>query len=619
MALPNNPTQLEVVKAIKDIENTTIIELKENGSTTAGTWLAKTDKITALQDGQLFLYKIAVAGASTTTLNITANGTALGAITIYRVGTTKLTTQYGVGQYLLLIYNTTNTCFRVVNDYDANSYAYVRQYQAGSNAAGSGTKYPVLTRYNLTNKNASYDTAYSRYHTGVTIDTSNGNLNAPTISENGTALSSKYQPTLVSGTNIKTINGNSLLGSGDLEVGGGSATDVKVNGTSITSGGVANIVTESAYNASTNKIATKNDITKANAGLSNVANERQYSANNPPPAPSNMVTTNTTQTISGAKTLSTDLTFNASVQTQLIYKTNGTITGLIRSGILNGTEKYIVQQADKHYWGSIANANRVIFDSTNKKLYPETDNSYLLGGRGNRWNEVNAKNLSAVDTGTSAPNVNTYMTADSYTATPSATASTQYLARDKNGNWMGGVRFFHQTSNKYQVQLFERHHNTTYGTYVMLETDADATSAGQAGKTRFIPQTNGTIDLGTSNNKWRNIYGVNVYATSDRRLKENIKDAELDCGAVIDDLPIKEFNFKSDEEKKVVVGAIAQELQEILPEKYRATLVSGSEDTSYSINEGKLLYVAIGALKEERAKTKELEERLAKLEKMLGV
>ena len=109
------------------------------------------------------------------------------------------------------------------------------------------------------------------------------------------------------------------------------------------------------------------------------------------------------------------------------------------------------------------------------------------------------------------------------------------------------------------------------------------------------------------------------YATSDRRLKENIKPAELNCGKVIDDLQIKEFNFIDDKDKKVVVGAIAQELQEILPEKYKAELVSGSEDTSYSINEGKLLFIAIGALKEERAKTKELEERLAKLEKMLGV
>jgi len=40
------------------------------------------------------------------------------------------------------------------------------------------------------------------------------------------------QPTLVSGTNIKTINGASILGSGDLEVGGGGGTiDVVATGT----------------------------------------------------------------------------------------------------------------------------------------------------------------------------------------------------------------------------------------------------------------------------------------------------------------------------------------------------------------------------------------------------
>jgi hypothetical protein len=33
------------------------------------------------------------------------------------------------------------------------------------------------------------------------------------------------QPTLVSGTNIKTINGTTILGSGDLVVGGGSGVD----------------------------------------------------------------------------------------------------------------------------------------------------------------------------------------------------------------------------------------------------------------------------------------------------------------------------------------------------------------------------------------------------------
>lgn len=70
------------------------------------------------------------------------------------------------------------------------------------------------------------------------------------------------QDTLVSGTNIKTINNTSLLGSGNIDIqgGGGTATDVQINGTSITSNNVANIVTNSAYNASSNKIATMSDI-----------------------------------------------------------------------------------------------------------------------------------------------------------------------------------------------------------------------------------------------------------------------------------------------------------------------------------------------------------------------
>ena len=79
------------------------------------------------------------------------------------------------------------------------------------------------------------------------------------------------QDTLVSGTNIKTINNTSLLGSGNITIegGGGSATDVQINGTSITSNDVANIVTEGTYNASTNKIATKSDIPTKTSDLIN--------------------------------------------------------------------------------------------------------------------------------------------------------------------------------------------------------------------------------------------------------------------------------------------------------------------------------------------------------------
>lgn len=165
-----------------------VIVLEENGSTTAGTWLAKTDRISSLAEGQLFLYKVKVAGASTTTLNITANGTALGAKTIYRSGTAKLTTHYPVGSYIMLYYN--GTAFTVVNDYDANSDAYVRQYQASASTTG---KYPLLARYNTTDKSGTYDTAYSRYHTDVTLDTSNGTLDAPAITVNGNAVLTSHQ------------------------------------------------------------------------------------------------------------------------------------------------------------------------------------------------------------------------------------------------------------------------------------------------------------------------------------------------------------------------------------------------------------------------------------------
>ena len=48
--------------------------------------------------------------------------------------------------------------------------------------------------------------------------------------------------------------------------GGGTATDVQINGASITSSNVANIVTNSAYNSSTNKIATMSDVYSRNIG-----------------------------------------------------------------------------------------------------------------------------------------------------------------------------------------------------------------------------------------------------------------------------------------------------------------------------------------------------------------
>lgn len=61
---------------------------------------------------------------------------------------------------------------------------------------------------------------------------------------------------------FKTINGETITGTGNITIEGGSGTptDVKINGSSITSSGTANIVTEGVYNPSTNKLATMSDM-----------------------------------------------------------------------------------------------------------------------------------------------------------------------------------------------------------------------------------------------------------------------------------------------------------------------------------------------------------------------
>ena len=87
------------------------------------------------------------------------------------------------------------------------------------------------------------------------------------------------QNALVSGTTIKTINGTSLLGSGNIVISGGTATDVQIDGTSITSLGVANILTESLYDEATNKIATMSDVPDA---ISDLINDSDFALVNQP-------------------------------------------------------------------------------------------------------------------------------------------------------------------------------------------------------------------------------------------------------------------------------------------------------------------------------------------------
>ena len=156
-------------------------------NTTAGTWEGTNSRITSYYDGLTINFKVGVAGDDTTTLNINS----LGAKTCYMRGTTKLTTHYAVGTMVLLSYNATTDAF-YSSDYDANSYAYVRQY----GNVTTNSEFPLLFSKSATVP-STYTANYASSQAGFTYNPSTKTLTAPnikgtTIYENGTSLASKY-------------------------------------------------------------------------------------------------------------------------------------------------------------------------------------------------------------------------------------------------------------------------------------------------------------------------------------------------------------------------------------------------------------------------------------------
>ena len=116
-----------------------------NTSGTTGVWTGNNSDITEYFDGLVVAYKIGIAGASSTTLNINS----LGAKKCYLRGTSSITTHYAVGTVVLLVYNTTTSAFYSA-DYDTNSNTWRAIKVNGTQALSTSTSSNEL---NLTNGN----------------------------------------------------------------------------------------------------------------------------------------------------------------------------------------------------------------------------------------------------------------------------------------------------------------------------------------------------------------------------------------------------------------------------------------------------------------------------------
>ena len=105
-----------------------------------------------------------------------------------------------------------------------------------------------------------------------------------------------------------------------------------------------------------------------------------------------------------------------------------------------------------------------------------------------------------------------------------------------------------------------------------------------------------------------NVYCDQLFETSDKRLKENIKDVDEDCSKLVKEISVKTFNMKEDEKKKNHIGFIADELQDILPRKFEGVIDRNGE--YLGVNYGKMTAILMKALQVEMAKTEYLESKL---------
>lgn len=187
------------VGAATQAEGVVFIEGSGTTDSTAktSTWVGTSNRITGYYDGLAIRYKIGIEGQSTVTLNINN----LGAKTVYRFDTTKLTTQFPVGSIITLIYHEdlNDGCW-ITNDYDANTNTQQRVYVSTNNV-----EYPITARYNTTT-GSSYYAEYGRYSTGVTLNPSTNTITATNFKGTATKATSDGDGNNIASTYAKKAN-----------------------------------------------------------------------------------------------------------------------------------------------------------------------------------------------------------------------------------------------------------------------------------------------------------------------------------------------------------------------------------------------------------------------------
>ena len=143
----------------------------------------------------------------------------------------------------------------------------------------------------------------------------------------------------------------------------------------------------------------------------------------------------------------------------------------------------------------------------------------------------------------------------------------------------------------------------------------------------IIPNSSNAISLGTSSRQYKNIYGQNIYVngtavTSDKNLKEDIKDLEEKHLAFFRCLRPVQFKYKDGESGRTHTGFIAQEVEDAIHEagmtnQDMAVVVIDQESGRHYLRYEEIIAVQTQVIQNMQKKVDSLEARLAKLEALL--
>lgn len=214
---------------------------------------------------------------------------------------------------------------------------------------------------------------------------------------------------------------------------------------------------------------------------------------------------------------------------------------------------------------------------------------------GTTYNGSTARTISFNTVG-AAPSGHTHtcsIAADSTTTTTPVTLAhdTQYKLTAGGNSVVFKLPSAVTTDEKVKVTTGNTYKSYVLGVYNSGYTSGKATSSIYTDTGVYLDSTAGRLTA------------ASFYATSDKRLKENI--TPYSCEKSILDLPVYKYNFINDATKTVQVGCLAQDLQEICPE-----LVSVDKEDGYlTISENKIIYLLLDEVKKLKAEVEELKAR----------